>query len=212
MDGYVAARIGEIDEIDDGRCLHRQVRRHFGITSFGINVWTAYEPGDRIINEHNEAERQEEELYFVHEGHARFELDGKLLDAPAGTFIFVGPNVRRTAFAEEPPTTVVVVGAIAGKAYEPQGLEEWAAFRLLYEAGKYGEVADGLRRVVDAHPEYSGLAYNLACCESLAGRTDDAIDHLRRAMERSERFRVLAIDDADFDPIRDEMAFRKLVD
>jgi hypothetical protein len=211
MNAYAVARVTEIDEVDDGRCLYRPVRHHFGITSFGVNVWTAREAGDRIINEHDEAHRQEEELYFVQEGHARFELDGMHFDAPTGTFIFARPSVRRTAFAQEPQTTVVVVGGLAGMAYEPQGLEEWAPLRPLYESGRYGEVADRLYGVVEAHPEYPALTYNLACCESLAGRTGDAIDHLRRAIERSERFRALAVDDTDFDLIRDQAAFQELI-
>jgi hypothetical protein len=46
---------------------------------------------------------------------------------------------------------------------------------------------------------------------SLAGRTTDAIEHLRLAIDRAERNRALAADDADFDPIRDEPAFKELV-
>src|ERR671932_2907912 len=108
MSGYAVARLDEIDEIADGRCPWRPVRHHFGITSFGINTWTAREAGDRIINEHDEEDEQEE-LYFVHSGRARFELDGKDVDAPAGTFVFVRPGVARTALAEEPDTTVVAL-------------------------------------------------------------------------------------------------------
>ena len=63
---------------------------------------------------------------------------------------------------------------------------------------------------MDAHPQYPGLLYNLACCESLAGRSADAIDHLRRAIEHSEQSRAYAKDDADFDPIRDDPAFKQL--
>ena len=67
------------------------------------------------------------------------------------------------------------------------------------------------RDLIEAHPEYAGPLYNLACCESLAGRTADAIEHLRLAIERSERFRSLAADDSDFDPIREEAGFKELV-
>jgi Tfp pilus assembly protein PilF len=59
---------------------------------------------------------------------------------------------------------------------------------------------------------HSDLFYNLACCESLAGRTNDAVDHLQRAMTMSERFRAYARDDSDLDPIRAEPAFRELID
>jgi len=55
------------------------------------------------------------------------------------------------------------------------------------------------------------LFYNLACCESLCGRTSDAIEHLGRAIKMSEEFRDSAKDDSDLDPIRDEPAFRRLI-
>ena len=133
------------------------------------------------------------------------------MDAPAGTFVFVRPGVKRTAFAEEPGTTIVALGGTPGKAYEPSGWESWAPLHPLYEAGKYAEAADRGRELVEAHPEYAGLFYNLACCESLAGRKAEAIEHLRLAIERSERFRAFAAGDSDFDPIRDEPGFTELV-
>jgi hypothetical protein len=55
------------------------------------------------------------------------------------------------------------------------------------------------------------LLYNLTCCESLAGQTVDALDHLRRAIDRSEQSRSYAKDDSDFDPIRDEPGFKELI-
>jgi tetratricopeptide (TPR) repeat protein len=133
------------------------------------------------------------------------------VDAPAGTFVFARPGVKRTAFAEEPGTTIVALGGTPGKAYEAFGWEIWAPLNHLYQEGKYAEAADRGREVVEAHPEYVGPLYNLACCESLAGRTADAIEHLRLAIERSERFRSFAADDSDFDPIRDEPAFKELL-
>jgi tetratricopeptide (TPR) repeat protein len=204
------ARLDEIDEIADGRCPWRPVRHHFGITSFGINTWTGREAGDRIINEHDE-EDEHEELYFVHSGRARFELDGERVDAPAGTLVFARPGVKRTAFAEEAGTTIVAVGGTAEQAYEVVGWELWAPLRPLYEAGKYDEIADALRSLAEAHPEYPDLLYNLACCESLAGRTSEAIEHLRLAIERKERVRSFAARDSDFDPIREEPPFKELI-
>ena len=65
--------------------------------------------------------------------------------------------------------------------------------------------------MVEAHPEYTTLFYNLACCESLAGQTAEALEHLRRSIEMSARSRKYAKEDSDFDPIRDEPAFRELV-
>jgi tetratricopeptide (TPR) repeat protein len=212
MNGYAVAHLDAIEELSDGRCPWRPVRHHFGITSFGVNAWTGREAGDRIINEHDESgEDSDEELYLVQQGRATFELDGEPVDAPAGTFVFARPGVKRTAFAEEPGTTIVALGGTPGKAYEPFGWEIWAPAHRLYEAGDYAGAADRARELVEANPEYAGLLYNVACCESLAGRTADAIEHLRQAIDRSERFRSLAAEDSDFDPIRDEPAFKELV-
>jgi tetratricopeptide (TPR) repeat protein len=212
MSGYAAARLDEIDEVHDERCPWRPVRHHFGITSFGINAWTAREAGDRIINEHDEADEDgEEELYLVQRGRAVFELDGERVDAPTGTLVFVRAGVKRTAFAEEDGTTIVAVGGIPGKAYNPVGWELWAPLDPLVRAGRYAEAADRGRELVEAHPEYAAPLYNLACCESLAGRTADAIEHLRRAIELSAPSRDYAKGDPDFEPIRGEPAFEELV-
>jgi tetratricopeptide (TPR) repeat protein len=214
MSGFAVAHLDEIEEIDDGRCPWRPVRHHFGITSFGVNAFTGRQVGDRLINEHDESEEQDlqEELYLVQRGRATFALDGERVDAPAGTFVFVSPEVRRTAFAEEPGTTLVALGGTPGKAYEARGWELWMPLGRLYESGAYAEAAERGRELIEAHPDYPLPLYNLACCESLAGQTDEAIEHLRLAIARAEHFRSLAAEDSDFDPIRDEPAFKALID
>ena len=216
MSGYSVAQLDEVDEVSDGRCPFRPLRHHFGIRSFGVNAWTARAVGDRIINEHDESEEEEqedshEELYLVQSGHATFVLDGERVDAPTGTLVFVPPGVKRTAFAEESGTTIVAVGGRPGKVYEPMGWEIWAPLNPLYESGEYAEAADRGRELVEAHPEYPALLYNVACCESLAGRPHDAIEHLRLAIDLSEVSRSFAAGDSDFDPIRGEPGFKELV-
>jgi hypothetical protein len=212
MSEYRVARLDEIDEMTDGRCPWRPVRAHFGVASFGVNAWTGKAAGDRIINEHDEADDGDgqEELYLVHTGRARFELDGKAVDAPAGTFVHAQPGVKRTVFAEEAGTTVIALGGTPGKAFEPNGWELWAPIHGLYGEGRYAEAADAGSELLDAHPEFPMLAYNLACCESLAGRTDAAVAHLRSAAERSEKLRDLAGKDSDFDPIRERPEFQAI--
>ena len=213
MSGYAIAHLDEIDELSDGRQPWRPVRHHFGISSFGITAWTGREAGDRILNEHDEADETDrsEELYLVTQGRAVFELDGERRDAPAGTFVFVEPDVKRTAFAEEPGTTIVAVGGVPGKAYEVSGWEVWAPFRPLYEAGDYAAVADRARELTESEPRYAVPLYNLACCESLAGRTDEALEHLRQAIELMDGMREYAKSDSDLDAIRKEAAFEELV-
>jgi hypothetical protein len=120
MSDYAVAQLDEIEEMSDGRCPWQPVRHHLGITAFGVNAWTGRAAGDRIINEHDEAD-EDEELYVVLRGTAVFELDGDRVDAPAGTLVFARPGVRRTAFAEEPETTILALGSTPGRAYEPHG-------------------------------------------------------------------------------------------
>jgi tetratricopeptide (TPR) repeat protein len=207
---YLIAQLDDIEVVNDGRCPWRPVRHHLGITAFGVNSWTGVNAGDRIVNEHDEAD-EDEELYAVLDGHARFEIDGETVDAPRGSLLFVPPGAKRTAFAEEAGTTVLVIGATPGKTYEASGWELWAPLNALYAEGKYEEAADRGREVIEAHPQYGAPFYNLACCESLAGRTDDAIEHLRRAIAVSDRTREYARGDSDFDPIREDPRFVELV-
>jgi hypothetical protein len=94
------------------------------------------------------------------------------------------------------------------QAYAP---ELWDPVRPLYEAGRYSEAADMGRDLIASHPEQAFLYYNTACCESLAGRTADAVEHLRTAIEMWAGGRDMATQDSDFDPIRDEPAFRELL-
>ena len=210
MADYAVARLEEIDLVDDGRCPWRPVRHHFGIASFGVSAFTGQETGDRIINEHDEVDEQEE-LYLVHTGRARFEIDGETVDAPAGTLVFARPGVKRTAFAEEPGTTLLALGGEPGKAYEPHGYELWAPIQPLFQAGEYERAAELGKAAVDAHPEYPMVLYNVACAESLAGRKEDALEHLRKAVEGSEQFREHAAGDSDFDAIRDDPRFKEVV-
>ena len=189
---------------------YRPLRHHFGIASFGVSSFTGRKTGDRIINEHSEEDDQEE-LYLVLQGRATFELDGERVEAPAGTLVFAEPGVKRTAFAEEDGTTIVVVGGKPGKAYEVLGFEAWVPFHPLYEAGDYAEAADRARGPIEAQPEALGAFFYLACCEALAGRADDAARHLRHALEQSERLRGLARRNSDLDSIRDRPEIAELL-
>jgi hypothetical protein len=132
----------------------------------------------------------------------------------------------------EPELTVVSVGAFADPGFPPPiesgydsrrhpwiGLPEWVVRRApeawehvrpLYEAGEYAEAADRGRELLAEYPDNGMLLYNLACAESQAGRAADALEHLGRLIEVWDGAREMARGDSDFDPIRDEPAFREL--
>src|SRR5919199_1881673 len=93
-------QVAGLDEIERrGRDI--PVREHLGIQAFGINAYTPDEDG-RLISEHDEAGSGQEELYIVLDGTATFEVDGETVDAPAGTFVFVRPESRRTGVLSPP--------------------------------------------------------------------------------------------------------------
>lgn len=210
MADYRIARVDELQDIAYRQGTHmRPVRHELGITAFGTNAWTAASEGDRLVPEHEE-DPGSEELYVVLRGRARFEIDGETVDAPQGTLVFVPPERKRTAFAEEAGTTVLAIGSTVGQPYEAGGWEVWSEFQTAYEAGDYAAVADRARATLEA-AGYATPLYNLACCEALAGRTEDAIRHLRVAFERRPSMREFAKEDTDLDPLRDEPAFRELV-
>jgi mannose-6-phosphate isomerase-like protein (cupin superfamily) len=207
---YKVAHVDEIEGIDYREdSFMRPVREHFGITAFGTNAWRGENVGDRLVPSHVE-DPGNEELYVVLRGRARFEIDGENVDAPAGTLVFCAPEANRTAFAEEPGTAVLAVGSMVGQAYHGGGWEVWAEFHPQYEAGDYEGVIDRARETLETSG-YAAPLYNLACCEALAGRKEDAIEHLRVAFDKRPGLRDLAKDDTDLDPIREEPGFRELV-
>lgn len=212
MAGYAVAHLDEIEEFTDAGCHYRPIRHHLGVTAFGVTAWTARAAGDLVINEDDEDDpTADQELFLVLHGHAVFVLDGDRFDAPAGTLVFAPPHTKRMASATEEGTTILALEGTPGKAYEARGWELWAPLASRYAAGEYAEVADRLRVLIAAAPQYPMLFFNLACCESLCGRTSDALDHLRYAIEMADEFRDSAKDDSDLDPIRDEPAFKQLV-
>jgi hypothetical protein len=212
MVGYAVSHLDDIEEFDDAGCHYRPIRHHLGITAFGVTAWTGRAAGDLVINEHDEDDpTADQELFLVLRGHAVFELDGDRVDAPAGTLVFAPPRIKRTASAQEDGTTIIALEGTPGKAYEARGWELWAPLAPLYGAGEYAEVADRLGVIVAASPQYPMLFFNLACCESRCGRTRDALDHLRQAIEMSEEFRASARADSDLDPIRNEPVFQQMI-
>jgi glyoxylase-like metal-dependent hydrolase (beta-lactamase superfamily II) len=89
--------------------------------------------------------------------------------------------------------------------------ELWDPVRPLYEAGKYAEAAQMGRELLEGHPNLAYLLYNVACCESLAGQTAQAVEHLRHAIDMRPDTRGMAKGDSDFDAIRNEPAFQELM-
>ena len=141
-------------------------------------------------------------------GHAVFTINGDEVDAPAGTFVFVrDPAANRKAVAKEGETTVLAAGGPRGQAFEPVEWERQAQ-ALRHWATKDWEAAIAeLTELHGEHPEDAMILYNLACAESMAGRREDALGHLRHSVQLDEKFAGHAADDSDLDAIRDDPEF-----
>lgn len=212
-DGYAIASIDQLETAQlSGTPRWAGIRRHFGIESFGVNGWAAVEAGQDVIGEHHEEETGHEELYVVLSGKAIFTVGGETIDGPPGTVVFVrDPAVQRRAVADEPGTRILAVGAKRGEAFTPSNWERSAPAFGFFASGEYDKAAEVLEAALAESPDDPGVLYNLACAESMLGRTAEALEHLRRSVEQSERHRDAARTDTDFDPIRDEPEFQAIV-
>ena len=199
--------VARLDDIERrGRDI--PVREHLGIHAFGTNAYTPAEDGT-LISEHDETGSGQEELYIVLDGKATFEIDGQTIDAPAGTFVFVGPGTRRKATGDG---TVLAVGATPGEAYEAIDWGEAWPFHSesmnAYGEQRYAEALEAVRGGLGHMPDHAGLHYNYACFATLAGAVDDDMfAHLRRSVELLPRFREDALRDDDFAAVRDDPRF-----
>lgn len=199
-------RLDEIEPISvvDGTLLWRPVRRTLDIGAFGINAYVAPNAGDDVVEEHTESALQHEELYVVLAGRATFTLGDETLDAPAGTVVFIrDPEVRRHARAEEPETSVLAVGGPRDAAYEPSPWEDYFAAERHRTAGDYESYVAELEDALVRRRDHPATLYNLACAEALAGRADDALAHLKRALELRPDWSDAIRADADFATLRD---------
>ena len=96
------------------------VRGFLGVEAFGVNAFEAHE-GELLVVPHDELGEgeQQEELYLVVEGRARFVCDGEPVELGPGELLYARPGVRREAVALETPTMLFMVGGRPGEAYSP---------------------------------------------------------------------------------------------
>ena len=98
------------------------VRRSLGVRSFGVNL-VEIAPGSSIP-EHDEIERDHEELFLVLDGDATIVVDGQAHPAPSGTFARVDAEATRTVANDgEAPARVLIVSAPRTSGYRPL---DWA--------------------------------------------------------------------------------------
>lgn len=99
-----------IDELGEGYGF-RKVRRELGVSAFGANV-IVYPPGqDGFLHYHD----VQDELYFVHAGTARFEVDGEeRLLGPGGLCHVESTTPRKVSNAGADDLVLLVIGGKDG--------------------------------------------------------------------------------------------------
>ena len=105
----MAYAFGSIDEMGDG--VFRKVRRELGVTAFGVNA-LVLAPG--VVSRAHFHEEQDE-LYFVHRGRARFDVAKESFElGPGGVVHVEATTSRRITSVGDEDLVMLVVGAKDG--------------------------------------------------------------------------------------------------
>ena len=83
-------RISSLDELGDGYGF-RKVRQALDVTAFGANVIVMPPGYDGFLHYHD----AQDELYFIHSGTARFEIDGETREVGPGGLVHVESTTPR---------------------------------------------------------------------------------------------------------------------
>jgi quercetin dioxygenase-like cupin family protein len=96
------------------------VRRSLELTALGMGLVDI--PAGEAIPEHDEVDRDQEEVFVVISGTATMVIEGEDHPAPAGTYVRVDPELRRTVRNDgDEVATVLIVSAPRSSGYEPMG-------------------------------------------------------------------------------------------
>jgi tetratricopeptide (TPR) repeat protein len=203
VSGYEVVGLTEVESLQGpGSLRWTPLRKHFGITAFGINAYTATEAGQDVVEEHSEERLGHEELYVVVSGRATFVLDGEERDVPAGSVVYLrDPAIKRFARAEEPGTTVLAIGGKPGQ-HEVSAWEYFFAAYPKADGGDYDGALAELDAGLAAKPDHPPLLYHRACILARADRLDEARGFLDRALAGDPELKRWADEDDDLAALR----------
>ena len=77
---------------------------------------------------------------------------------------------------------------------------------------KYKESLADLNRSLELRPDHSDPLYDIACCFSLWKKPDEALAYLKRAIDMDKKYLEMAKIDEDFNNIREDPRFKKLIE
>ena len=77
--------------------------------------------------------------------------------------------------------------------------------------GRYQEAIESYDKAIEFKPDDASTWYNKACCYSLVGNVELAIEYLQKAMQLDSKYIEMAKTDSDFDNIRSDQRFIALI-
>ncbi len=117
--GYTIKHRDEFEAMEgSGEATWKLARKALGTSAFGFNL-VEIAPGGQIP-EHDEAQSGQIELYIVLEGEATMRLEGEDHPAPAGTFVSLEPEAKRTILnRSDAPVLALLIGVHPEGDYSP---------------------------------------------------------------------------------------------
>jgi uncharacterized cupin superfamily protein len=119
MSRWTVSPITDLPAVSDGEPgdpVWYPLQHALGIDTFGANVFGARHAEQVLVEEHDERESGQQELYLVLDGSVRFELDGEEVQLGRGDALAVtDPAVSRRAWAVTTGTMLVAVGSANGR-------------------------------------------------------------------------------------------------
>jgi quercetin dioxygenase-like cupin family protein len=104
--GYRSASLDEL-----GGYGFRKIRQPLGVTAFGVNA-IVYPPGAEGVHHYHD---EQDELYFVHAGTARFEVEDDVFELGPGGIVHVESTTpRKVANAGDDDLVLLIVGGKDG--------------------------------------------------------------------------------------------------
>ena len=133
MSDYTVKKIPEMESIipgPDGKLqLARgvgfvKVRAEVGASAFGIQAMVLPPNLTEGYPEHDHGDDGQEEVYAVLRGTGEMEIEGDTVEVDPDTVVRVASGTRRTVRSGPEGLTLLIVGAVPGRAYEPGPITE----------------------------------------------------------------------------------------
>jgi hypothetical protein len=174
-------------------------RAELGVRAFGLSAYVG-DAGEVVVPRHQETgggPGGHEEVYVFVRGRATFELDGRAVDAPPASCVFVG----RVRHARRAPRD------------EPYRIAPWeygSRAARVQQLGRIDELDAVVREGATRYGDHVTMLVGNACVAAQHGDHDRALDLLERAV-RDEDFgdwaRTEAAAEPLLDPVRNDPRF-----